>query len=98
MVMDELCLRTETFEKAFGSPGGLVICAPQVRAGEAQTRTARAYFSKRMIGRPNQQDARSILSLFFSPVLFFCICIPRNLLTRWDVSSIPANGIFLTKN
>ena len=22
---------------------------------------------------------------------------PRNLLTRWDVSSIPANGIFLTK-
>ena len=22
----------------------------------------------------------------------------RNLLTRWDVSSIPANGIFLTKN
>ena len=23
---------------------------------------------------------------------------PRNLLTRWDVSSIPANGIFLTKN
>ena len=21
---------------------------------------------------------------------------PRNLLTRWDVSSIPANGIFLT--
>ena len=24
--------------------------------------------------------------------------VPRNLLTRWDVSSIPANGIFLTKN
>ena len=23
---------------------------------------------------------------------------PRNLLTRWDVSSIPANGIFLIKN
>ena len=23
---------------------------------------------------------------------------PRNFLTRWDVSSIPANGIFLTKN
>ena len=23
---------------------------------------------------------------------------PRNLLTRWDVSSIPVNGIFLTKN
>ena len=23
---------------------------------------------------------------------------PRNLLTRWDVSSIQANGIFLTKN
>ena len=23
---------------------------------------------------------------------------PRNLLTRWDVSSIPANGVFLTKN
>ena len=23
---------------------------------------------------------------------------PRNLLTRWDVSSILANGIFLTKN
>ena len=23
--------------------------------------------------------------------------VPRNLLTRWDVSSIPANGIFLTK-
>ena len=23
---------------------------------------------------------------------------PSNLLTRWDVSSIPANGIFLTKN
>ena len=23
---------------------------------------------------------------------------PHNLLTRWDVSSIPANGIFLTKN
>ena len=23
---------------------------------------------------------------------------PRNLLTRWDVSSIPANGIFLPKN
>ena len=23
---------------------------------------------------------------------------PRNLLTRWDVSSIPANGIFLSKN
>ena len=23
---------------------------------------------------------------------------PRNLLTRWDVSSIPANGIFRTKN
>ena len=23
---------------------------------------------------------------------------PRNLLTRWDVSSIPANGIFLTKS
>ena len=23
---------------------------------------------------------------------------PRNLLTRWDMSSIPANGIFLTKN
>ena len=22
---------------------------------------------------------------------------PRNLLTRWDVSSIPVNGIFLTK-
>ena len=38
---------------------------------------------------------------------FFCIfsCtgrpgsseVPRNPLTRWDVSSIPANGIFLTK-
>ena len=24
--------------------------------------------------------------------------VPRNPLTRWDVSSIPANGIFLTKN
>ena len=23
--------------------------------------------------------------------------VPRNLLTRWDMSSIPANGIFLTK-
>ena len=23
--------------------------------------------------------------------------VPRNLLTRWDVSSTPANGIFLTK-
>ena len=23
--------------------------------------------------------------------------VPRNLLTRWDVSLIPANGIFLTK-
>ena len=23
--------------------------------------------------------------------------VPRNLLTRWDVSSIPANGIFLNK-
>ena len=23
--------------------------------------------------------------------------VPRNLLTCWDVSSIPANGIFLTK-
>ena len=23
--------------------------------------------------------------------------VPRNPLTRWDVSSIPANGIFLTK-
>ena len=23
--------------------------------------------------------------------------VPRHLLTRWDVSSIPANGIFLTK-
>ena len=23
--------------------------------------------------------------------------VPRNLMTRWDVSSIPANGIFLTK-
>ena len=23
--------------------------------------------------------------------------LPRNPLTRWDVSSIPANGIFLTK-
>ena len=24
--------------------------------------------------------------------------VPRNPLTRWDVSSTPANGIFLTKN
>ena len=24
--------------------------------------------------------------------------VPRNPLTRWDVSSIPSNGIFLTKN
>ena len=24
--------------------------------------------------------------------------VPRNPLTRWDVSSIPANGIFLTQN
>ena len=23
--------------------------------------------------------------------------VPRNPLTRWDVSSIPANGVFLTK-
>ena len=23
--------------------------------------------------------------------------VPRNPLTRWDVSSIPANGLFLTK-
>ena len=23
--------------------------------------------------------------------------VPRHLLTRWDVSSIPANGIFLTE-
>ena len=29
---------------------------------------------------------------------FFVLYAPRNLLTRWDVSSIPANGIFLTKN
>ena len=40
---------------------------------------------------------------------YYCCCIaintapvhssevPRNPLTRWDVSSIPANGIFLTK-
>ena len=36
------------------------------------------------------------------PDLFKDFCagsseVPRNLLTRWDVSSIPANGIFLTK-
>lgn len=32
-VMDELCLRTETFEQVsmvYGSPGELVVCAPQV--------------------------------------------------------------------
>ena len=27
-----------------------------------------------------------------------CSEVPRNPLTRWDVSSIPANGIFRTKN
>ena len=44
----------------------------------------------------------SFLSCFF---LFFMLCrstpvaqsAPRNLLTRWDVSSIPANGIFSLK-
>ena len=35
------------------------------------------------------------LLLFSTPV---AQSAPRNLLTRWDVSSIPANGIFLTKN
>ena len=33
-------------------------------------------------------------------IIIYCTVLsaPRNLLTRWDVSSIPANGIFLTKN
>ena len=35
------------------------------------------------------------------PFIISLVCgsseVPRNPLTRWDVSSIPANGIFLTK-
>lgn len=32
-IMDELCLRTETFEKAivYAPPGELIVCAPQVK-------------------------------------------------------------------
>ena len=30
-------------------------------------------------------------------IIIIMVEVPRNPLTRWDVSSIPANGIFLTK-
>ena len=46
------------------------------------------------------------ITVGFSPILYYiqhrstpvAQLAPRNLLTRWGVSSIPANGIFLTKN
>ena len=48
-----------------------------------------------------------LLLLYYYNYCYYCYCIrtgrpgssevPRNPLTRWDVSSIPANGIFLTK-
>ena len=47
-------------------------------------------------------------SFFYDYHTLICVCffpihplgsseVPHNPLTRWDVSSIPANGIFLTK-
>ena len=62
---------------------------------------------------PDLWDRGSMLLCNNTAMKRFCLCsqpmIPptkrfdnfpplRNLLTRWDVSSIPANGIFLTKN
>ena len=50
-------------------------------------------------------NRRNLIALFISLILTchsqstpVAQLAPRNLLTRWDVSSIPANGIFLTKN
>ena len=40
---------------------------------------------------------RSDFSLNRDPDRDKVLAVPRNPLTRWDVSSIPANGIFLTK-
>ena len=37
------------------------------------------------------------LLFFWCPSRLGSSEVPRNPLTRWDVSSIPANGIFLTK-
>ena len=51
------------------------------------TTSARMCFAKK--GKITKSKSRS------TPVAQLA---PRNLLTRWDVSSIPANGIFLTKN
>ena len=45
----------------------------------------------------------AVVNLFVLKLLYFIsVCpgsseVPRNPLTRWDVSSIPANGFFLTK-
>ena len=46
------------------------------------------------IAAPNSDPTRSTVALSGRPGSSE---VPRNPLTRWDVSSIPANGIFLTK-
>ena len=57
--------------------------------------------------KPNRNYSLFLNSPFPSQLLYSLNCctagrpgsseVPRNPLTRWDVSSIPANGIFLTK-
>ena len=63
-----------------------------------------------MVAAANDADGYLGTSLYFLSISYMTMnsvqcrstpvaqLAPRNLLTRWDVSSIPANGIFLTKN
>ena len=56
----------------------------------------------RVLHQPKIQNTllryvRGIFVCSTEPVAPLAQRYPCNLLTRWDVSSIPANGIFLTK-
>ena len=50
------------------------------------------------IVNPNHMYSPLLLTVYYGRSTPVAQLAPRNLLTRWDVSSIPANGIFLTKN
>ena len=77
---------------------GFVVAPWRLREAFLKTRSAKA--SRRRHGRLHLETIRQIMT---SPHCLYengrpgSSEVPRNPLTRWDVSSIPANGIFLTK-
>ena len=68
--------------------------AANAAAGEAVRMAARARRARQFVGKEILRCYQWILLLYRRPGSSE---VPRNPLTRWDVSSIPAKGIFLTK-